>query len=102
MKISSWGPACGYEISPTRLLYILRLSCEKFENLAAYEDLDTIIDLVGLNLDDVEEDIKYCKPNTDLYYELCKRRIRVEEVFDRLVDLQEMVDIGEVKNGSRM
>jgi hypothetical protein len=74
------------------------LTCkENYQSQAAYQELDDLIELVEKDRDDIEEDIKYCKPKTERYIKLCERRERVEEEYDRLSDLKELVNI-EINN----
>ena len=62
---------------------------------AVYSDLNCIIELVSKEMDYVAEDYRKTEDNTYAKMDLKKRAISLDEVYDRLKDLVETVNVPE-------
>ena len=72
------------------------MSCnENYINQAVYQDLNDILNLISISIDDAEEDIKNIKFGTKKYNLFHQRCIDRNEMYDRISDLIEAVNIPE-------
>ena len=73
------------------------MSCdsENWQAKSAYSDLKDCIELLSYEMDCVQDEYQETADNTKAKHFLKTRIIRQEELFDRLHDLMEMVNVPE-------
>jgi|TARA_B110001454_G_scaffold149401_1_gene138785 hypothetical protein len=73
------------------------MTCDKpdCQAVAVYSDLNCILDLVSKEMDWVAEDYHKTKDNTHAKMNLKERAISLDELYDRVSDLIEVVNVPE-------
>ena len=75
----------------------ITMSCDSnnWQAQSAFSDLNTIVKLVAIEMDNIEEAIALEEKGTSLHKALSVRRVRLEEIYDRVSDLAEVVNVPE-------
>ena len=63
--------------------------------MTAFSDLNTIVKLVAIEMDNIENAIAQVEQGTKEHKALSVRRVRLEEIYDRTSDLAEIVNVPE-------
>ena len=73
------------------------MSCNStnWQAQSAFSDLNTIVKLVAIEMDNIEEAIALETRGTKEYKKLSVRKERLEEIYDRTSDLAEIVNVPE-------
>ena len=73
------------------------MSCnsENWQANSAFSDLTDIVKLVSVEMDNIEDSIGMQEKGTREYRELIVRKQRLDEIYDRVSDLAEMVNVPE-------
>jgi hypothetical protein len=73
------------------------MSCDSnnWQAQSAFSDLNTIVKLVSIEMDNIEEAIVMEEKGTREHKALSVRRVRLEEIYDRVSDLAETVNVPE-------
>ena len=75
----------------------ITMSCDSnnWQAQSAFSDLNTIVKLVAIEMDNIEEAIVIEEKGTSVHKALSVRRVRLEEIYDRVSDLAEVVNVPE-------
>ena len=75
----------------------ITMSCDSnnWQAQSAFSDLNTIVKLVAIEMDNIEEAIVMEEKGTSVHKALSVRRVRLEEIYDRVSDLAEVVNVPE-------
>ena len=75
----------------------ITMSCDSnnWQAQSAFSDLNTIVKLVAIEMDNIEEAIVIEEKGTSAHKALSVRRVRLEEIYDRVSDLAEVVNVPE-------